>query len=363
MTGGGIIPAIAVLQVLEKKCEKVFWIGSESGMEDLLLCDHDLTFKAIPSAGLHGVGILKIPGNIIRLYRGWLSARKILKEFKPDVIFYTGGYIGIPVAYANGGRVPSVVFIPDIEPGTALKILLPAASIIALSNENSINYIKEKNKTRVCGYPVRRDLINWTRSDARTHFEITEKEKVILFFGGSKGARSINKALMTNLQSLVDDYFIIHISGKDNWKEIHDYHKNLDTKTRKRYRIFPFLDEDMGAAFASADLAVCRSGASTLGELPAFGLPAILVPYPHAWNYQMQNAQFLEKNGGAVIIQDQLLEKELPNAIRQIFSHSGFLEDMKSKMKLLFEPEAAEKIADCIIKAKSYASLEGQSNG
>ncbi len=124
---------------------------------------------------------------------------------------------------------------------------------------------------------------------------------MLLVFGGSKGARSINQALAANLNQYLAEMHVIHISGQDNWEETQAQLSKLNEEQRAKYHAYPFLEEDMGAAFAAADLVVCRAGASTLGELPLFGLPAVLVPYPHAWRYQHQNAEFLRSHGGAVI--------------------------------------------------------------
>ena len=116
------------------------------------------------------------------------------------------------------------------------------------------------------------------------------------------------------------DMHIIHISGRDNWHEAQTGAAELDSKLQKRYHAFPFLHEDMGAAFAAADLVVCRSGASTLGELPYFGLPAVLVPYPYAWRYQRQNAEHLAKDGAAVILDDKQLAEQMEHKVREIIN-------------------------------------------
>ena len=122
MTGGGVYPAIAVLQVLKGKTDEVLWLGSRSGMEESMLKQYDLSFEAVSAAGLHGVSLRSLPGNLKQLVHGLREANAIINRFKPHVLFFTGGYLGVPVAFA-GRRIPSVVFIPDIEPGLALKFL------------------------------------------------------------------------------------------------------------------------------------------------------------------------------------------------------------------------------------------------
>lgn len=354
MTGGGVYPAIAVLQALENSVDEVLWIGSQSGMEETLLKSYDLSYQSIPAAGLHGVGLRALPGNLGQLFSGWRKAKSILAQFKPDVLFFTGGYLGVPVALA-GRHVPSVVFVPDIEPGLALKTITRTAEKIAVSCEDSLQYLSAK-KAVVSGYPIRKELRRWKRKQARAHFGIPEKESLLLVFGGSKGARSINQALVNSLPVLLQDMHILHISGKDNWEEVKTAVSEIDAKLQKRYHAFPFLHEDMGAAFASADLVVCRSGASTLGELPYFGLPAILVPYPYAWRYQHQNAEYLARSGAAVILDNAQLENQLENKVREVINDRSNLEQMRSAMRRLASPQAAERIGELILSTGKRAT-------
>ena len=361
MTGGGIYPAIAVLQALKGKTDEVLWVGSRSGMEETLLKQYDLSFEAVSAAGLHGVSLRSLPGNLNQLVRGLREAKAILNRFKPHVLFLTGGYLGVPVATA-GRRIPSVVFIPDIEPGLALKTILRFADWVAVSTKKSLPYLKGK-RVKVTGYPIRSDLKQWKRAAGRKHFAIPEKEKVLLVFGGSKGARSINQALFAVLGSLLKDMHILHISGKDNWDAAQKAAETLPAELRKKYHAFPFLHDEMGAAFAAADLVVCRAGASTLGELPYFGLPAILAPYPHAWRYQRQNAGFLQEQGGAVMIEDGDLNDQFENEVRSLINNPERLSRMRKSMQALAVPDAAQQIADLIVKAGSASASKEESYG
>jgi len=361
MTGGGVYPAIAVLQALKGRADEVLWLGSRSGMEETMLKQYDLTFEAVSAAGLHGVSLRSLPGNINQLLHGLREANAIINRFKPQVLFFTGGYLGVPVAFA-GRKIPSVVFIPDIEPGFALKAILSFASSIAVSTKRSIQFLKGK-QVQVSGYPIRSEMKQWDRISAKKYFAIPEKEPTLLVFGGSKGALSINQALYDSLGSLLKDMHVIHISGKDNWEENQKIQTALDSALLGKYHAYPFLHDEMGAAFAAADLVVCRSGASTLGELPFFGLPAILVPYPYAWRYQQQNAEYLEENGGAVILADAELSDQFESKVRSIISNSEQLAAMRSSMKALSILDAAQKIADMIISTGMAPSMKEESYG
>jgi len=358
MTGGGVFPALAVLQALENKAEDTLWVGSRSGMEETLLARYQMPFKAISAAGIHGIDIQHLPKNFLQLLKGWYESKAIINDFKPHVIFLTGGYLGVPVS-AAARNIPSVVFIPDIEPGQALKIIMRSANSIAVCTDLSLPYIHEKKNVKVTGYPLRKEIKKWNRKKSRTHFHIPMRSKVLLVFGGSKGARSINQALMPILNNLVKDMHVIHITGEDNWNDVQTIKESNSEMGTLKYHAFPFLKEDMGAAFAAADLVVCRAGASTIGELPYFGLPAIMVPYPHAWQYQHQNAEYLMNKGGAEIIKDRNLSKELYRKIIKIIFDRKKLEGMKKKMQELAVVDAEQSIANLLLETSHNTQRKG----
>jgi len=355
MTGGGVYPAIAVLQALKNSVSDVLWIGSQSGMEETLLKEYKVAYQLIPAAGLHGVGFKALPNNLEQLLRGWRKAQAIISRFKPDAMFLTGGYLGVPVALA-GRHIPSVAFVPDIEPGLALKVINRLADRIAVCCHQSLQYLPQ-NRTIVSGYPIREELKRWNRSNSRDFFKFAETDRVLLVFGGSKGARSINHALIKILPRLLEKLHVIHISGEDHWNEAQLTKKDLPQNLANRYQPFAFLHDEMGAALAAADLAVCRAGASTLGELPFFGLPAILVPYPHAWRYQQNNASFLAQHGGARIIKDDELQNKLETTIWELFGSTDTLQQMHISMQKLSKPDAANRIGELILSLGSH--IEG----
>lgn len=296
---------------------------------------------------MHGVGLAKLPRNLIQLAKGYFAARRILREFKPDVILYTGGYVAVPMALAARNR-KSLVYIPDIEPGLALKFIQQMAKIIGVSVEDTLQYTPRSKRVVVTGYPVRQNVQTWTRESAREHFALDDSLPVILIFGGSKGARSINQTVLNNLEALAEKAQILHISGEANWDSVSNAPLSLPEDLRQNYHPFPYLHEDMGAALAAADLVVSRSGASTLGEYPQFGIPAILVPYPFAWKYQRQNAEFLRDAGGAVILENAELDSKLLSTISSLIDDSGKLSSMASSMKKLAKPSAANHLADLL---------------
>ena len=279
----------------------------------------------------------------MKLTRGYFAASKLIREFSPDVMLFTGGYVGFPVVLA-GKSCPSVLFIPDIEPGMALNALAGRADRLAVVCEDSRAYFPSAKQVEVTGYPIRKSLVPLEKKTAREKFGLTEDLPVLFVFGGSKGAVSINHALMKNLISLLRRFQVIHISGTYGWKEIDENQKTLAPELTARYFAAPYLHDEMNAAFSAADLVISRAGASTLGEFPAFGLPAILVPYPYAWRYQKVNAEYLCSHGAAIMIEDQNLSEQMDSAVTDILANKKKLQSMGEKMAALTVPDAAAHI-------------------
>jgi UDP-N-acetylglucosamine--N-acetylmuramyl-(pentapeptide) pyrophosphoryl-undecaprenol N-acetylglucosamine transferase len=322
------------------------WVGGEAGMEKPLVERQGIQFQAIPAAGLHGVGIATLPRNLLTLTRGTFAARRILADFKPDVLFFTGGYVAVPVALA-GRSIPSVLYVPDIEPGMALKSLAGMADVITVTTAESQKFFNKK--VYETGYPVRKDLALWDRQTASQHLGIAGGSPVLLVFGGSKGAHSINVAVVNNLRALLEKFELIHISGEQDWELVQQAQTQLPADSAARYHARPYLHE-MGAALAASDLVVSRAGASTLGEYPLFGLPAILVPYPHAWRYQKVNADYLSRRGAAIILENERLNDELLPTLSVLMDNPNKLKAMRASMFQLSHPHSAEKIASALME-------------
>lgn len=340
-TGGGVYPALTVAERLNDSAE-ILWVGGEGGMEASLVQREGLRFEAIPAAGVHGVSLAKLPGNVWKLWKGYLKSKAILKQFKPDVLFFTGGYVAIPMALAATGLC-KLLFVPDIEPGLALKTLARFSDRLALTVESSRDYFEHKEKTIVTGYPLRESLGKWTREAGLDYFGFDPSLPVVLFTGGSSGARSINEAVLAITPQLVQTCQVIHLTGHLGWEAVQAASQNFGP----RYQAFPYLHE-IGAAYAAASLVVSRSGASSLGEYPYFALPAILVPYPYAWRYQKINADYLVDAGAAMLLEDSRLKSELLPSIRGLLGKPLELAAMSNAMGALNRPQAAEAIAALI---------------
>ena len=323
-------------------------------MEADLIAKAAIPFETIPAAGVHGVGLRTLPGNIMHLIRGFFASRKIIRRFCPDVMLFTGGYIAPPMALA-GLRLPSVLYVPDIEPGLALKTLARIANRIAVTTSDSYKYFPQHKGVVETGYPTRRELQTWNRQQAQAELNLQQDLPTLLVFGGSKGARSINRALFPALPELLAEMQIIHITGNANWSEVEPVRSELKAKEKERYHPYPYLHGEIGAAFSAADLVISRAGASCLGEFPLFGLPAILVPYPYAWQYQKVNADFLVQQGAAVILNDAELPMRIVPLVRDLMRNTGQLAGMRAAMQSLSKPDAALAIG-LEIKKVAHAS-------
>ena len=337
-------PALTVTETLRNDAHTLLWVGSEGGMEKALVERVGLPYKAIPAAGVHGISLKKLPGNLLRLWKGYWKSRRLLKEFDPDVLLFTGGYVAIPMA-AAGLRRRSVLFVPDIEPGLALKVLARFASRIAISVEDSRRFFRQQEKIIVTGYPLREDLKKWQRPEALAYFGFDPQVRTILFLGGSSGARSINQAVSEIASQLTQNYQVIHLTGHLDWDLIQQQTRALGP----RYQAFPYLHE-VGAALACADLVVSRAGASILGEYPYFGLPAVLVPYPYAWKYQKVNADYLVDRGAALLLEDRSLKTNLLPLLTELMNEPERLAAMSAAMRALSNPDAALAIADLLLE-------------
>jgi UDP-N-acetylglucosamine:LPS N-acetylglucosamine transferase len=343
-----VYPALAVHSAVTSRVPDVdtLWVGGQAGMEEALVKRQGIAFQSIPAAGVHGVGLAAMPRNLALLGRGIFAASRILREFDPDVLFFTGGYVAVPVALA-GRFVPIVLYVPDIEPGIALKSLARFSDVISVTTDQSQKYF---NKPVIeTGYPLRTDLALWDRQTSHSHLGISGKLPVLLVFGGSQGARSINTAVLHHLRALLEKFEIIHLTGELDWQNVKAEGEQLPVELADRYHALPYLHE-MGAALAAADLVVSRAGASCLGEFPLFGLPALLVPYPHAWRYQKVNADYLARRGAAVLLEDHRLQDELLVTLNILLDNPNKLKAMRAAMFGLSHPRAADKIASTLIK-------------
>jgi UDP-N-acetylglucosamine--N-acetylmuramyl-(pentapeptide) pyrophosphoryl-undecaprenol N-acetylglucosamine transferase len=316
-------------------------------MEADLVTRAGLPFKALHGGGVHGVG-WRLPINALNLVRGFFEAVGLVRAYQPNALLVTGGFVTTPAALAAWmGRVPILVYLPDIEPGLAVRFMARLARRIAVTTPDSQKYF-DARKVVVTGYPTRPELAQATREAAVRHFGLDPTRRTLLVTGGSRGARSLNRAVFAALPDWLKDFQVIHLSGQLDWAEAGQAREALAPELRPRYHAFPYLHE-MGPALAAADLVVSRAGASALGEYPLFGLPAILVPYPHAWRYQKVNADFLAARGAAERLDDADLPARLASEVRRLLADESRLARMRAAARAVATPGAAGRIAQELV--------------
>lgn len=342
-------PALAAAEAAlaqQPKTELVF-VGSVGGFERPLLEQAQIPFKAIEAvqAGpIHGINPARALVSGAKLAVGTAQALRLIARHRPQVILSTGGWVSFPVAQAGWiSRVPVLIYLPDIEPGLTIKAQRAFATKIAATVGESAAYIPQ-HKLVVTGYPLRRQMMQATRAAAIAHFGLDATKKTVLVFGGSRGAQTINIATINLLPELLKrgDVQVIHVTGTLDWERTAPY------RATPHYHPFAYLHDDMGLAFAAADVAVCRSGASVLGELPFFGLPSILVPYPFAWRYQKVNADYLAARGAAMNMLDDHMAHDLLPTLNALLDDPARLTLMRDSARAIARPDAADRLFDVL---------------
>ena len=354
-TGGHVYPALAVADALrsaggpEDVELDLVYIGTRGGAEADLAPRAGLDFHAVKAGAIRGRGPWGIVRSAVSLLIGTGQAWREIGRDHASVVFATGGYASIPAGIAAKlRRKPLVVYLPDVQPGWAVTFLSKIATTLATSSDAALAKLPRK-KTTVTGYPVREEFWTVTREEARRKLGLTDDLPVLLVSGASQGARSINKAIAANIEALTDICQVVHVSGKRDELWLRCTHGTLPAEKLGRWQVHPYL-HNLPLAMIAADLAVMRSGASVLGELPAAGLPAILVPYPYAGAHQRFNAEFLQSKGAAIVLDDDRLNVLVPT-IRDLLANRTKLAAMRSSAQLLARPKAAEAIATMVLEA------------
>jgi len=354
-TGGHVYPALTVLEMLLRRDEPIeglpslaprdlLWIGSRGGMEEELVRRAGIEFVGLPAGGLRGMGLLVKARNGFLIVRSVGRARKLLAGFQPDVVLVTGGYACTAVTLAAWReRIPVAIYLPDVVPGQAIRFLSRFATRILVTSEASAPYFK-REKVVITGYPVRPEIYTLDKGQARRDLGLGAEDRTLLVFGGSRGARSINRALVAGLRELLPVCQVVHVTGRLDADWVAGSTHSLPGELLERYHSYAYL-HDMPRALAAADLAVARAGAATLGEFPAAGLPAILVPYPYSGQHQLPNAEYLADSGAARILADEALERELVPSVLRLLHNEQALNSMREAARAMARPDAAQAIA------------------
>jgi UDP-N-acetylglucosamine--N-acetylmuramyl-(pentapeptide) pyrophosphoryl-undecaprenol N-acetylglucosamine transferase len=330
---------------------EVIYVGVAGAAEEDLARRAGISFCAIESGQVRGMAPWVAARNLLRAAKGSRQARSLIAEFRPDVVFVTGGYVAGPVVLAaSRAGVPVFIYLPDVEPGLAIQRMSRLARKIGVTFPEVASHFP--GKAVVTGYPVRSEILALAgkRAWARGELGLSPEDKVLLVFGGSRGARSINLALASALTALLPRCQVVHISGTLDWPDVEARVQSLSPELRSRYRAYPYLHDEMPLALAAADLVVARAGASTLGEFPALALPSILVPYPYSGQHQESNAAYLADRGAAIKLPDSELSSRLAGAVLGLLEEPAALSAMAAAAQALARPGAADAIVEELVR-------------
>lgn len=342
-TGGHIYPGIAIAnEILRRDADsEVLFVGTARGLETKIVPDNGFQLALIHSAGLKNVGFTgKIKGMMV-LPRSFIEARKILREFSPDVVVGAGGYVAGPVLLtAHFMGFPTLVMDSNALPGFTNRRLAAFIDKAALTFEDAMTFFGKKGV--VTGNPVREEF-----------FGVAEKaagdEMHVLIFGGSQGSRAINNAMIEALPLLranASKLLITHQTGEADFEVVERAYSENEWQNAE---ILPYISNMVGA-FANADVIISRAGATTCAEVAAAGKAAIMVPLPTAADdHQRKNAEALVRNGAArMILQKDLSGKTLANELSAISTDKIALRKMGEAARKMARPDAAEATVDLI---------------
>lgn len=361
-TGGHINPAIAVANVLKERYPEcsILFVGAKGGMEEKLVPQAGYELKSLPASGLtRGVSPKAIVENIqgvCRILSALGQARKIIRDFKADVVVGTGGYASFPALFvASSMGVPTCVHEANAYPGLATRLVADKVDRIMVCFEEGAKHYRHPEKVQAVGMPVRREFIYTDRQTARTELGLDERPLIVSAFG-SLGAREMNKAMADFMKLEQADglpFQHIHATGSYGWKWMPDLvkEKGVDLEKRGGIEMCEYI-YNMPTLMAAADLVISRAGASSCNEIAASGTPCILIPSPNVTdNHQEKNAQVLVDRGACVMVKEsECSGQRLYDEAKALLSDSDRRTQMRKALLDWVVPDSAEQICDCIVK-------------
>ena len=364
-TGGHIYPALTIVRAIQKKISdaEFLYVGTKDGLEADIVPKEGLAFETV---NIQGFKRSLTPENLVRgaqAFGGVVKAMSIVRRFKPDVAVGTGGYVCGPILLASSLMgIPTLIQEQNVMPGVTNRLLSRFVSCIAMGTKEAAEHFP-KGKRVFTGNPIREEVMKARSEDGKKMFGLDPKAKTVLVSGGSRGARSINRAMIGVLAHYAgrSGVQILHVTGKVGYDETLENLREagVDLSAAGNLFIEPYL-YNMPQALACADVAVFRAGAIGIAELTARGVPSVLVPYPFAAaNHQEMNARAIASAGAARMILDRELTAErLLSVLAELLSEDAKLKRMAKAATKLGRPKAADEIASRVIRlAKGNTEL------
>lgn len=348
-TGGHIYPAIAIINKL-KEMEKnvdILYIGTTDRMEKDIIPNLGINYVGIEMSGL-SKNIVRCFNTFIKLIKSNIKCKKIIKEFKPDVVIGVGGYVTVPVIYnASKLKIPTILHEQNSVPGKANKFLSKYATTICVSMEDSIKYF-EKEKCVFTGNPRSEEVLKGIKAN-KNDYNLSLTKKLVLITTGSLGASTINEKIVNMLPKFENkNYEVLLVSGKENYDDI----KN--NRFPKNVKVVPYI-EDMPSVLKVTDLIITRAGATIIAEFTSLGIPSILIPSPYvANNHQYLNAKALsDKNASYLVEEKDFNEDKLISLIDKILDDKEEYKKLKENTLKLGVKNSQTKIYNEIKKLES----------
>lgn len=320
LTGGGtaghVTPNLALLPSLVERGYEIHYIGSYNGIERKLIEDAGIPYDGISSGKLRRYFDLKNFTDPFRVIKGYAEARRLIKKYRPDVVFSKGGFVAVPVVLAaKHYKIPAIIHESDMTPGLANKLCIPSAAKICCNFPETLTYLPE-DKAVLTGSPIRKELLEGDRLTGLQYTGLSAIKPVILVIGGSLGSVAVNKVVRQILPELLDMYQVIHICGKGHLEE--------SLIGKPGYVQYEYVDTPLRHLFAAADLVLSRAGANSICEILALRKPNILIPLSAAVSRgdQILNARSFEKQGFSVVLEEEALDgTTLCRTIRETYEN------------------------------------------
>jgi len=338
-TGGHIFPGLAVAQALREQGADVTWLGADGGMETRLVPPHGIAIDTIAVKGLRGKGVATLLGAPLRVLRAVRDAARVLRLRKPDAVVSFGGFAAGPGGIAARiAGIPLLVHEQNRAAGLTNKVLAKFARQVMVGFPQT--FVGEV----LVGNPVRAQIAQ-VAPPAQRDFAHGGALR-LLVLGGSQGARALNNAVPQAIAALGLPVDVLHQAGEKMLDEARSAYAGAGVEAR----VEPFI-ADMAAAYAWADLVVCRAGALTLAELCAVGVGSVLVPFPQAVDdHQTRNAEYLVERGAALLLkQDDALAARLGDVLAELTGDPGKRRAMADAARALARPDAAQRVADAVL--------------
>ncbi len=355
-------PALTVAEQFAAAPDEVVFVGTPDGLEARIVPAAGVAFRPLAAAGFDRARPWTLVTSSMRIAASTFRAWRWLGAEKPDAVIGFGGYVSIPVGLAAAlRRVPLVLHEQNSVPGIANRFLSRFAQAVAVTYEESAAVLAHPQRAVVTGNPVRRAVLDADRSDGRRSLGLDAEAPVLLVFGGSRGARHLNTALIGLRDRLlaVPELQIIHVAGKAEASSVRAALYKAGGDGGGRWRVLEYLD-DMGSALAGCDLVVARAGATSIAEITALGLPSVLIPYPYATDdHQTKNARALVAHGAAEVIADADLDgQRFGDVVVGLLGDTEARATMSAASRALGRPDAASRVAAL---ARSVAGRRGGS--